>query len=174
MPVCHAEVAPIKAYVKETFLYDMDPTKSGLISCFIFGVTSYPGYTLTFDIWLPDTGGTFAFVPLHSLLAYRARPEVEWGLADLTCRNAPDADIAVCSFEFLKEKPVHAFLKTRNCWVEAEYLFSVDWYKENELFNVLQLENGQFAALPNHRLLFGEKLLDKLPAYKKMHGAWRI
>lgn len=173
MPTCRVEIPPIKAYVKETFLYDMDPQKTELLPCFLYGVTSYPGYTLTFDIWLRDTGGTFAFMPLHALQATREKPSVTLDLEDLTCRNCPDPEIAVSSSEFLKEKPVYAYLKRRNLWMLAEYILSVDWYKENELVNIVRLENGQFAALPNHRLLFGKKL-DKLPDYKKTHGAWRV
>jgi hypothetical protein len=173
MPTCHAEVTPIKAYVQETFLYDMDPAKTGLITCYIFGVSSYPGYALTFTIWIPETGGTFAFVPLHALQGTKTAIPVPLALSDLTTRNAPDPEIAVCTYEFLKERPLQVFFKGKDLRMSVTYLFSVDWYKENELVNVILLENGQFAALPNHRVLFGVKR-DKLPDYKKMHGEWRV
>lgn len=174
MATCNVEIPPIDAFVQETFLYDMDPEKKGAIPCRIFGVSSYPGFALTVTIHIPSTGGTFAFIPFHAISKIE-KPTFCYTQKQLVCRDCPDAEIAVTSYEYLKNQTVWVQLRGGDepVWAPGTYLFSVDWYNDNELFNIIELINGQFCAQPNHRCLFGVNS-NELPPYKKMHSEWKV
>jgi len=174
MATCNVEIQPIDAFIQETFLYDMDPAREGVIPCRIFGVSSYPDFALTFSVHIPETGGTFAFVPFHAV-SWLEKPEVTYSQKQLVCKNCPDSEIAVTSYQYLKDQVVWVQLRggEKVEWSPGSYLFSVDWYQDNELFNIIKLLNGQFCAQPNHRCLFGVNS-NELPPYKKLHSEWKV
>ena len=68
-----------------------------------------------------------------------------------------------------------AAIKTENVgliYEPAEYLFTLDWPNANRLQHFVKLiNNGQFAVVPNHKLLVDSKLL-KFPKYKKIRSRW--
>lgn len=169
----HAEIPPFKAYVHETFLYDMDPEKTDLIKCEVFGVSSYPGHMITFTILISSTGATFCYIPLHAL--HSSKTVVDGRLLlesnDLQVANCLEKDISVICYDHLKNKKVLGFFKNKQLKLEGEYLFSVDWYKKNDLWHVIKLTTGQFCALPNYRVLFGNNS-SHLPDYKVMNSEW--
>lgn len=169
----HAEIKPFKAYVYEKFLYDMDESKIGLIKCQVFGVSSYPGHMLTFTILIPETGATFCYIPLHALHATKSVDrEKLLPPEELQVANCLEADVSVISYEYLRAKRATGFFKNKTLKLSGDYLFSIDWYKQNDLWHVARLETGQFCALPNYRMLFGVTEGDKLPDYKVMHSEW--
>lgn len=177
MATCRVEIQPIKAFVRETFLYDMDPTKIGFVECRLIGLTSYPGHALTWDIWIPSTGGCFAYVPFHMVTTKPDCP-ITHTLKSLVCRNCPDETFSVNTFQFFKEKNIrvqirHVGPQEQDLWMDGRYLFTVDWYNQNELYLVMELPNGQFCAQPFHRLLVEGKE-DKLPPYKKLRAEFKV
>lgn len=172
----HAETPVIKAFVQTKFLYNMDNEIKGTTACEIIGVASYPGHALTFDILIPETGAVFDYVPIHLLSITPVA--TSFGLRTLLVRDCPDPAIAVSTSDYLRHLKVAVELRIdgkveNKLWSAGKFLFSVDWYNKNELFNVIALEGGQICAQPNYRVLFGDVDL-KLPAYKKLRAEWKV
>lgn len=173
----HADIPPLKAHVRGEYLYDMDPGHAGEhVPCTAFAVSSYAGSVPTFNVLLAD-GSVFSYLPPTALVDIDRRqggesPPPLLELADLAYHNCPDADLCVHSFDELRG-PVQAYFKRGGLWMAGEYLFTVDWYTGNDLLHLVALENGQFAFLPHHKLKFKDGPRD-LPAYRKMHGEWKV
>ena len=158
------------------FLYDMDENVKGVTECRIIAAGSYPGHALTFDILIPETGAVFDYTPIHLLTT---KPDaLTLGMKTLLVRDCPDSAIDVSVLGYLKDKKLSVQLHLDGkadswVWKSGKYLFSVDWYNRNELFNVIALEGGQICAQPHYRMLVGDVEL-KLPTYKKLHSEWKV
>lgn len=171
--VVHMEIAPIRAFVKEEFLYNLDGArKGGLLPCSIFAISSYPGSAPTFKI-LIDGGYAFSYIPIHALLASNEvkSPQLEHG--DLVYHNCPMTEICVNRFDTLAKSQIRAYFKTLKIWLKAKYLLTVDWYMGNDLLHLLELENGQFAMLPHHKVRFADST-EPFPHFKKLKYEWRV
>lgn len=79
----------------------------------------------------------------------------------------------VTTFAYLAARPVSCYLKRVERWIEGEYLFTIDWFDDNEQAHVVRLSNGQFAALPNHKIKFRDGARS-MPDYRKLHATWRL
>lgn len=172
----HCNIPNIKGYVREEFLYDMDEKHIGHYkSCVIYAISSYKDHALTFKILLED-GGLFDYIPPHALTMEVLDTNLQLSLKDLTCgKVCPDFPIAVSVFTALKEAPrPYCFFHKKNLWLRArEYVCTVDWYTDNENANIVVLENGQIALVPNHKILFTDVCPKELPSYKKLHATWK-
>lgn len=168
----HTDVEPLKAFVREDVLYDMDLDKANnYIKCMIIGMSSYQGSVPTFQIVVAG-GSIFSYVPPHLLIVDK-KPEGEelFDLSDLVYHNCPDSEFALVMLDYLCDKPVMVFLKNRKIWVKSKYLFTVDWYRGNDLLNCVVLENNQIGFFPNHKISLGEC---NLPKYKKLRQEWKV
>jgi hypothetical protein len=167
----HVEITPIRAMLREEFLFDGDPAHVGKrVPCSIFAISSYPGNAPTFKVLLDD-GSVFSYVPPHALTASGSVTSVPLDLEDLVYHDCPSAEISVSRFGALAG-PIEAYFKRRGFWLKGEYLLTIDWYLGNDLLHLVLLENGQFAFLPHHKLKFGggER---SFPPYKKLRGEWK-
>jgi hypothetical protein len=169
----HADVPPLKTHLRGEYLYDMDLSHAGeFVPCTAFAVSSYQGSVPTFKVLLAD-GAVFSYVPPTALIdPEKARGREALPLADLAYHNCPPGDVCVHRFEHLAG-PVQAFLKGRQEWMGAEYLWTLDWYEGNDLLHLVALENGQYAFLPHHKLKFKDGPRE-LPPYRKLHAEWKV
>ena len=169
-PVVHAAIRPIKALLQSKFLYDMDETKKDLIKCQIEVISSYPGHVLSSFVWIPETEGVFSYIPLHALQWKEAITDpLDWD--DVVFQNCPDSDISISHLPIFK-RATKAFFPKKKRWIKGSYLFTIDWFRDNVAVNLLKLENGQFAAVPFHKSLYGKGVLETLPDYKKLRPEW--
>jgi hypothetical protein len=168
----HAPLPPIRCAVREEFLYNEERGHGNLVPGAIFSVSSYPGHALTFQALL-DGGGVFSYLPLSALVdPRRYDPKAEnLTLDELLYHDCKDEEIVVHRFPMLR-RPARVFFRTRGRWMGARYLFTVDWWRGNDLLHALKLENGQLAALPSHKILFGKE--GPLPEYKKLRQTYRV
>lgn len=167
--------APIKGWVQTRALYDMDDSMTGFEPCTLFALTSYKNRTVTLKILLDD-GSLFSFVPLH-VFSYldptlRENNAPLLDLEDLAYRNCPDYEMALTHPKFLQGK-VHCYFIRLDLWLDGKYVCSLDWHKQNLILHFIQLENGQVATLPSHKVKFreGEK---SFRDFKKIHDIWQI
>ena len=66
-----------------------------------------------------------------------------------------------------------AYCKKDDSWHKVvEYVLTVDWYKDNDLLNLVKLENGYFAFLPNHKLKMNEERSFK--KYNKIRNTFKV
>jgi hypothetical protein len=164
---------PIKAVIAEMYLYDMDETKTAWVPCKVFAIDAYPGEALTVTVLLDD-GAMFNYIPLDAVMT--KVPEEGASLfpyADLVYNNCIGGKVAVTVHEALKQ-PAWAYFKNKQQWIGAEFVCCLDFYEGNDLMNFLILENGQFAALPNHKVKFGATAPKELPQYKKLRQVWKV
>jgi hypothetical protein len=169
----HAEIPPLKTHVRAEYLYDMDPAHIGeVVPCWAFAVSSYEGSVLTFEVLL-DNGSMFSYMPPTALIdPARARGQEVLDLKDLASVNCPSGDICVHRYRAL-EGTVQGYFKQRDRWLAGDYLCTIDWYQNNQLVHLIALENGQYALLPSHKVLFGDGTR-VLPGYRKMHSVWQV
>lgn len=168
----HANIDPIKAWVREDVLYNMDESKSEkVVSCTIVAFSSYSGHAPSFQIVVGDSS-IFYYVPPHLLFTkLDAHLVTNLSLKDLVYHNCPDTEFVISKLNYLANDIVHVYLKSIDSWVDAEYLWTVDWYRGNDVLHALKLENGSIAFMPNHKISLGKK---ELPDYKKLRQEWRV
>lgn len=162
----------ISGFVDRQLLFDLDSDIDGTIPCQIFSLAAYPQEALTFQILLKD-GSLFSYVPLHLLYHKPLEAAEPLELADLVYHNCHDSFVCLHRFELLGHDSVNCFFKHKNLWLTGEYLFTVDWYRGNDLLHFIELHTGQFALLPNHKIKFlnGEP---QFQPFKKLHATWKV
>lgn len=103
-------------------------------------------------------------------------PFYSFPLQDLCYNDCPSENMTVVRFEELTGKPVHAYLKRCKLFIEGTYLCTLDWGDANVLLHLLELENGQFAFLPSHKVLFANnpQSLHELPRYRAVKGTFSV
>ena len=163
---------PIPAFVDRKLLFDLDFEISGILPCQICSLATYPQEALTFQILLED-GSLFSYVPLHLLYHKPLKSSQALELSDLVYHNSPDATLCIHRFELLSREVVNCFFKRQQFWLVGNYLFTIDWYWGNDLLHFIQLQNGQFALLPSHKVKFlnGEP---QFQPFKKLHATWKV
>lgn len=168
----HHNIRPFKAHVKKEYLYDMDASFEGqYLRGEIFGVSSYPDEALTFQVLLED-GCLFSYIPIQALQKHEGDIEEALAPKDLVYRNNPGVNISVTEYNHLSGD-VLTFFRHSGRWMKGDYMLTIDWYEANEQFHLIALQNGQFAALPNHKVKF-RNLEASLPGYLKLHQTWKV
>lgn len=170
----HVEIPPIDIWVENRVLHDDDPSFTGWTRAKFFALSSYVGEALTAQVLL-ENGAVFSYVPFHRVRhtdPAHASDQIRLDLSDLVFHNCRENLIAINTYDVLKATSCRAFLHTIRVWMNATYVLTVDWYLGNDLLHLLKLENGQFALLPSHKVLF-DTITDQLPPYKKLHATWR-
>lgn len=169
----HAEIKPLKVNVRREFLFNMNAQYIGQFEeGTAFAISSYPGSAPTFKVML-DNGSVFSYLPPHALVARDAESsETILGLEDLAYHDCPISEICVSYFDFLSG-PLSAYLKKRNLWMKGSYILTVDWYTGNDLLHLIELENGQLAFLPHHKIKFKNSAVT-FPPYKKLKQEWSV
>ena len=167
----HYPIKPIKAYVFKNFLTDDHNDKSNFfIECEIIGLCLYEGEAITFDIVLND-GSIFNYIPPHKI-KHDISTHFSIGLSNLVYHNCKSMEITVSYMDALKNIKL-AYCKKDDSWHKVvEYVLTVDWYKDNDLLNLVKLENGYFAFLPNHKLKMNEERSFK--KYSKIRNTFKV
>jgi hypothetical protein len=162
----------IKCLLKEKYLYDMDETKTGLLDAVIIGASSYLGHTVTFHVLIEETGGIFSYIPIDALVQRDHRDVViGYDYHSLDYHLCPDDNFVMVLLDYLYNKPLTCFIKSEGEMVShvGRYVATFDWPDGNILQHLVAIDNGQYALVPNHKLLVGK---DILPNYKKLRQEW--
>lgn len=167
----HVAIDPIKCQVAEKFLYDMDVSKRSWVDAKIIGLSSYKGSCLTFHINVKESGAIFSYIPPHALRK-KDHPGQMFGYRELDYHFCQDDDMVVFELPFLMDRELSVFLRVDDKLkkIAAKYIKTIDWPYANIQQHLVTLSNGQFAVVPNHKLLTGKS--DSLPAYKKLRQDW--
>ncbi len=167
----HYSIEPINCFVKDDILFN-DDTKTSLSKAKIIGLCLYKDETICFDV-LIDDGSIFNYIPLHKVV-HNINYEQNIELKDLVYHNCKSIDVTINKFDYLKDKKGLAFLKYKSTWVNIKkYYCSVDWINDNDLLNLVKLDNGYFAFLPNHKIKFDNKDKNFKP-YKKLPYTYTV
>jgi hypothetical protein len=174
MSTVHVDIDHIKAWVREDVLYNMDKKyETTYVQCRIIAFSSYPGHAPTFHILL-DNSSLFYYVPPHLLhtIDPRKYDYAALGLTDLVYHNCPDHEFSLSKLDYLTNTPdLSVYLKRSNIWACGTYLWTVDWYRGNDVLHAIVLGNGQISFMPNHKISLDKK---ELPQYKKLKYEWKV
>lgn len=163
---------PVHVFVKKEYLYDLEKGHGELTPGIWISVKSVQGKALYFETLLTDYGALFDKLPISAFVWKKSFTKCDQlPLDTLQIWDCFDYDITVirkpllsrCQF-FGKDKKMH----------NGEYIFTIDtahrdtnfldtnfseYDPEHKSFNVIKLDNGQFAAQPNNRVIWSDQSL---------------
>lgn len=160
---------PVPVYVRKEYLYDLEYGHGEYTPGIWISVKSVQGKALYFETLLTDYGALYDKLPI-SAFAWKTDHE-DLPLDNLQLWDCFDYNITVvkkpllsrCSY-FGKDKKMH----------DGEYMFTIDSCHsesstldtnfsehdpEHKSFNIIKLDNGQFAAQPNNRIIWRDSSL---------------
>ena len=165
-----ANLPPTKVYVKKEYLYDHGKGHGELVEGVWISVKSIQGRSLYFETYLPEYGALYDKLPIS---AFVNSPDIKLNLEleELELWDAFSYYITVIEKKSLAGVRCK-YLAPSKKWYYGEYLFTIDSChadtnilnvsysevpEEHKSFNILELDNGHYAAQPNNRCLFYEK-----------------
>ena len=192
---------PIKVYVRAEYLYDHTAGHGKLVPGIWVSVKSVKGEAFRFETYLPGYAALYDKLPVSAFLQTEIeKPDKLLPLDMLQIWDALEYDVVVIEKPFLKGLRAE-FLAKDNAFYQGVYLFTLDGCHpdpripdfgfsetpdEHKSYNVLALDNGQFALQPNNRCRFYDPSLTfgeiKFPDFKvstksykvEQHAKWRL
>ena len=192
MAYLNANIPPIYCKIRTEYLYDLDMDKKGERECVIFGLASISGRALLFHILLPN-GAVYYRLPISAFFQKRfSRSEVpDMSVDELQLWNCFSYWPSVHVFDFLAGVDGKYRGKDKNFY-SGNYLFTVDWAhpepnildvehsqipQEHKCAHILALNNGNYAAQPNNRILWhvnNYTTESDWPDYKVQNTVWDV
>lgn len=180
-----ANLPPIQCFIKKEYLYDLEKGFGEFEPCYWVSVKSIKGKALYFESYLTNYGALYDKLPISAYVwKTDIKTEEQLPLDFLEIWDAFSYNISVIKKSTLSGLTCKVFMKNKKQYNGA-YLFTIDscHSEPNELnvslsetpnehksFNIIKLENGQFAAQPNNRVLFHDQSLTpgglKIPDFK--------
>ena len=169
MAYLNANFPPIYCKVRKEYLYDLKKNQGESSDCVIFGLVSISGRALLFNIMLPN-GACYWRLPISAFFQkHLSRSEVpDMSIDELELWNCFSYWPSVHCFDWLAGIDGKYLGKDKKFY-HGQYLFTVDWaHPETNILNVehseipqehkcahiLALDNGNYAAQPNNRILW--------------------
>ncbi len=169
-----ANIPYIKCWVRKEYLHDLEKGHGEFVECVLLAVKSMQGRALMFEAYLPDYGACFDKFPLSAFVWKKdIKEEEQLSLGVISLWDGFSYDIQVWSKRLLKNCDVQIMLKGGKK-MGGEYLFTIDSTHsdpniintsvsevpaEHKQHNFGKLDNGQFFAQPNNRMLWYEQSL---------------
>ena len=166
-----ANLPPIKVLVKKQYLYDHQKGKGEFVEGVWISCKSIQGRALYFETYLPEYGALYDKLPISAFV--NSPTDLDLELEELQLWDAFSYHLTIvekASISGVKCK----YLAPSKKWYYGEYLFTIDNAhadtnilnvnysevpEEHKSFNILELDNGHFAAQPNNRVIFYDKSL---------------
>ena len=172
-----ANLPPIDCYIRKEYLYDFQKGFGEFEPCYWISVKSIKGKALYFESLLTNYGALYDKLPISAYVWKTDIKENELLPLDfLEIWDAFSYNISVIEKSTLSKLDVMVYMKDREFY-KGEYMFTIDSAHsdpnelnvslsqtptEHKSFNVIKLDNGQFAAQPNNRILFHDQSLTPL------------
>lgn len=191
---------PVKVLVRAEYLYDFERGHNEQVQGVWVSCKSLRGEALRFETYLPEYGALFDKLPISAFLHEEKKQLGELPLDVLQIWDAMSYDITLVEKPLLKGLRAEFFGKDKQRH-SGEYMFTLDnahtdprvpdytfseTPDEHKSFNVLKLDNGQFALQPNNRCRFFDPALNpnemRMPDFKvattkyrvEQHAKWRL
>ena len=196
MSYLNVNIPPIYCKIRREYLYDLREHQGETEDCVVFGLGSISGRALLFHCLLTN-GAIYWRLPISAFLQRRSgntlhQREVEHqNLEDLQLWNSFSYYPSVTTFDFLVGQRCKYLGKDKKFY-HGEYLFTVDWaHPESNILDtehseipdqhkcahILALDNGNFAAQPNNRILWSIPSFTTSkhwPDYKVQTSTWNV
>lgn len=188
-----ANLPPVQCYVKKEYLYDLQDHHGEFEPCVWVSVKSVKGKALYIESLLNNYGALYDKLPLSAYVwKTDIKEDEQLPLDYLEIWDSFSYNISVLEKSTLSSLDVFVYMKDRKLY-KGEYMFTIDscHSEPNELnvslsetpnehksFNVIKLDNGQFCAQPNNRILFHDQSLTPngivKPDFKVSNTEWIV
>ena len=169
MAYLNANIPPIYCKIRKEYLYDLKEHQGEFSDCVIFGLSSISGRALLFNIMLPN-GACFWRLPISAFFqkSYDRANVPDMQTNELQLWNSFSYYPSVHCFDWLAGIDGKYLGKDKKFY-KGQYLFTVDWAhpetnilntehseipQEHKCAHILALENGNYAAQPNNRIIW--------------------
>jgi|TARA_Y100001963_G_scaffold18099_1_gene22375 hypothetical protein len=169
MAYLNVNIPATYAQIRREFLYDLKDHHGEVEDCIIFGLASIAGRALLFHA-IMENGAIFYRLPIHAFLqrGYKIDEVPRARLDELELWNCFSYYPAVTTFDILGGQSGKYLGKDKK-WYKGHYLFTIDFAHpesnivdtdhseiphEHKCAHILALENGNYAAQPNNRLIW--------------------
>ena len=173
MSQLNANTPYIECYIRHEYIYG--PKEKGLTEGYIFGVKSMLNRPMHFH-FQSCLGAIFWQMPISAFASDEKYDKIsedeEKRLSILQTWDCQANNIAVTTFSFLQNKRVDVFCRDKK-YRSGKYIFTIDWYKGNDLLHLITLKTGRFALLPSHKIKFDSEEL-KFEKYEKIRDTWKV
>ena len=194
-----ANIAPIEIFIRKEFLYDFTKDNKGKLlgedeyeSAHWITTKSIPNQALYFESFVHDCGALYDKLPIH---AFVWKTDIDknnlYPLDWLQLWDCFSYNISIIKKQRLRNTRCEVIMKDRSK-APGYYLFTIDscssdpnemdvsWSEtpnEHKSFNIIKLDNGQFAAQPNNRILWKHQSQTlstnlKIPYFKFSTRTW--
>jgi hypothetical protein len=182
---------PLKVLVRKEFLYDFEKGHGETVEGLWVSVKSIRGEAFRFETYLPEYGALYDKLPISAFL-WKPLAGPSLPLDMLQIWDCLSYYITVVDKPSLKGLRAEFFAKDRETY-PGEYVFTIDSCnpdpritdftfsetpEEHKSYNLLQLDNGQFALQPNNRCRFFDPALTHsqllVPDFKVCTKKYRV
>jgi len=192
MAYLNANIPVQYAQIKKEYLYDLKKHHGEVCDCIIFGISCITGRAILFHA-LMENGAIFYRLPISAFIQRgfdRARVP-EQRLDELELWNSFSYYPAVNCWDILDGQSGKYFGKDKKTY-HGKYLFTIDFAHpesnildtehsevphEHKCAHILALENGNYAAQPNNRLIWSIPsftVKDDIPDWKVQTNEWNV
>ena len=191
MAYLNANIPVLYAQVRKEYLYDLQSHHGEVEDCVIFGLASMAGKAVLFHCLLPN-GAIYYRLPISAFIqrAYDISQVPRMRLDELELWNSFSYYPSVTVFDALSISG--KYIGKDKKWYPGCYLFTVDWAhpdsnivdtdhsevpQEHKCAHIMALENGNYAAQPNNRILWhipSYTVRDEIPDWEVNHTIWSV
>lgn len=173
-----ANLPNTKVYVRKEYLMDHKSGHGEFVEGHWVTVKSMPGRAFYFETYLPEYAALYDKLPISAFVSQPNKPDPDLPLQDLQFWNAMDYGVTAIYKQFIGSMDFEILTRSHKV-MHGTYLFTLDNYhesadeidystseipEEHKSFNILELDNGQYAAYPNNRMrVYDNSLTPKQP-----------
>ena len=192
MAYLNSNIPPLYCSVRKEYLYDLKSHHGQSEECVVFGFASMATRAILFHALLPN-GAVYYRLPISAFFQkHLQRTEVpDMQVDELQLWNCFSYHPAVTTYSFLDGQRGKFFGKDKKMY-HGEYLFTIDWAHpesnvldtehseishEHKCAHILALDNGNYAAQPNNRILWNIPNFttsNAKPDYKVQTTTWNV
>ena len=169
MAYLNVNIPATYAQIRREFLYDLKDKHGEVEDCIIFGLASITGRALLFHT-IMENGAVFYRLPIHAFIqrGFKIEDVPRRRLDELELWNCFSYFPAITTYDILLGQSGKYYGKDKK-WHGGQYLFTVDFAHpesnivdtdhseiphEHKCAHVLALNDGNYAAQPNNRLIW--------------------
>jgi hypothetical protein len=154
-----------QVWVRREYLRDHQDGHGEYVRGVWLAAKSIPGRAFYFETYLPDYGAIYDKLPISAFVNSPHAPAVDLPLEELQFWNCFDYGVVSVVKQFTASM-IWEIRPRRSCTMRGTYICTLDNYhadphgvdyscsetpSEHKAFNIIELENGQYAAYPNNR-----------------------
>ena len=186
MAYLNANIPATYAQVRREYLYDLSGHVGEAEDCIIFGMASITGRALLFHAVM-ENGAVFYRLPISAFIhrGFDVQVVPRPRLDELELWNCFSYYPAITTYDILASQSGKYYGKDKK-WHSGAYLFTVDWAHpesnivdtdhseiphEHKCAHILALDDGNYAAQPNNRLIWN---IPSLTVKEEIPFDWKV